>query len=163
MQKKWTYVIVFILMAFAGYYLYQKYRVAPDLKIAELPLETLGRQAVSLDKYLGKKTALCFAASWCGPCRMELKMIGTLKNTSLKELNVVVISDEDPATIEQFKRNYPADFEWLHLKQPFSNIGINSIPTTYLVNRKGVIVKQKVGYIDWQDPSTANYMLGLME
>lgn len=94
---------------------------------------------------------------------MELKMISKLKNTSLKELNVVVISDEDPAAIQKFKASYAADFEWLRLKQPFSGIGINSIPTSYLVNRKGVIVKQKVGYIDWEDPSTSNYMLGLME
>jgi hypothetical protein len=106
MQKKWLYVLLFILMAVGGYYLYQKYRVAPELKMAELPLENLSGEPVSLSVFRGQKTAL---------------------------------------------------------KQPFSVIGINSIPTSYLVNRKGVIVKQKVGYIDWEDPSTSNYMLGLME
>jgi hypothetical protein len=35
MQKKWLSGIIFILVAFGGYYLYKKYRVAPDLKIAQ--------------------------------------------------------------------------------------------------------------------------------
>jgi len=163
MQKKWLSVIIFFLIAFGGYYLYKKYRVAPDLKIEQLPLAHTDGRLVSPDAFLGKKTALCFAASWCGPCRQELKMMAGLKNTVLKDLNVVVISDEAPADIEQFQKNYPAEFEWLHLNEPFASIGINSIPTSYLVNRKGTVVKQKVGTIDWQDPSTANYMLGLME
>jgi thiol-disulfide isomerase/thioredoxin len=163
MQKKWLNLGALLILAVIGYYFYQKYRVAPELKTAQLPIQTLDGNDVSLARYQGQKTALCFAASWCGPCRQELKMIGELKSTTLKDVKIVVISDEDPLQIERLKMQFPFDFEWLRLKQPFASIGINSIPTSYLLNRQGRVVKQKVGAIDWEDPSTANYHLGLMD
>lgn len=163
MQKKWLNLAGIIILAFFGFYFYQKYRVAPDLQIGHLPLQNLTGQVVSFDKFKGQKTALCFAASWCGPCRQELKMIGELKETVLKDVKIVVISDEDPLQIEALKMNFPYDFEWLRLTQGFSTIGINSIPTSYLLNRNAEVVKKKVGAIDWEDPSTAKYHLGLMD
>lgn len=163
MQKKYVYLILLIVAAFFGYYFFQKYRVAPELSTVDLPLQTPEGAVAKLDQYLGKKTILCFSASWCGPCRAELKTLAGLKQSTLKDVNIVVISDEQQTELVQFRSGYPPAFEWLNLMQPFSAIGINSIPTSYLLNKQGKVVHQKVGYIDWEDPSTLNYMLGLME
>lgn len=163
MQKKLAYAAGLVILAFFGFYLYQKFRVAPDLKMAELPLEDLSGQPFSLSAFSGKKTVLCFAASWCGPCRKELKMIGRIQKSELEDLNFVVISDEDIPEIENMKAQFPYDFTWLHLRQPFSALGVNSIPTTYLLNTKGQVVEQQVGAIDWEHAATASQMRGLME
>jgi thiol-disulfide isomerase/thioredoxin len=163
MQKKIIYLIALVLAVFIGYYFYQKYRVAPDLTVIELPLQNLQRDVVSLDKFKGSKTIVCFSASWCGPCRAELKMLAELKQSTLKDVTIVVISDERIDEIQTFMQSFPPSFEWLNLLQPFSAIGINSIPTAYLLNTKGNIVHKNVGFIDWEDPSTANYLLGLMK
>ena len=55
------------------------------------------------------------------------------------------------------QKGYP--FTFLKLNNAFGNIGIASIPTTYLLNTKGEIVYNKVGYIDWEDESTINHLL----
>lgn len=162
MQKKIIYLVALILVGFIGYYFYQKYRVAPDLTVLELPLQNLKREVTSLEKFKGNKTIVCFSASWCGPCRAELKMLSELKQSTLKDVTIVVVSDERIDEIERFKQAFPPSFEWLSLMQPFSAIGINSIPTAYLLNTKGEVVHKNVGFIDWEDPSTANYLLGLM-
>jgi hypothetical protein len=51
----------------------------------------------------------------------------------------------------------------LTLTKVFSDIGINSIPTTYLLNAKGEIVYNNVGFIDWEDESTFQHLISLME
>lgn len=162
MQKKIIYLFGILIVAFIGFYFYQKYRIAPELQVLQLPLQDLNGQSTDLSVYRGQKTMLCFSASWCGPCRAELKMLGELKQSTLKEVTIVVISDEDLGQVNKFADVFAFGFEWLNLKQAFSSIGINSIPTTYLMNKEGKVVHKNVGYIDWEDPSTANYLLGLM-
>jgi len=158
MQKKWLYPLGFVLLGFTIFYLYQKYKVAPDIKLEQLAVQNLEGESVELNSYQGKKTVLCFAASWCGPCRNELKMISAYKEELYKDVEFIVISDETFSEINSFKEQISYPFVWLKLMNNLSAIGIFSIPTTYFVNTKGVVVKKTVGYIDWRDPSTAKHL-----
>ncbi|MGZ3900891.1 MAG: TlpA family protein disulfide reductase, partial [Bacteroidia bacterium] len=59
------------------------------------------------------------------------------------------------------KRNYP--FTFLKMDESFASLGINAIPTNYILNKNLEIKYEKVGEIDWKDPSTVQYMKKLME
>jgi thiol-disulfide isomerase/thioredoxin len=163
MDKKWIYPLGLIVVGFLAFYLYQKYKIAPDLKLNELHLIDLNDRPADLSIYKGKKLLLCFAASWCEPCRKELEMLSTIKDDQLGEVQIVVISDEEVDVLSGFKSEITYPFIWLRLKEPLSSVGINSIPASYFVNKKGVVVKKEVGYIDWKDPSTARYLSKLMD
>ena len=163
MQNKWIYPLGLIIVLFLAFYFYRKYRVAPELELESLQVMDLNGKGVDITSIKGKKTMLCFGASWCGPCREELKVIHSIKETELSDIDVVVISDEPLERVQAFRDHTNYSFSWLKLKQPFSQIGINSIPTTYLVNADGKVVKKTVGYINWKDPSTVMYMKKLME
>lgn len=156
------YVAVFLLIGFLAFYFYRKYRVAPDIEFRQLPLNDLYGNEASLKPYAGKPLVLSFAASWCGPCVNELSSLREASASVLPVANVVVISDEHPDNIQRLKElgNYP--FEFIHLSQRFSSVGIHSIPTTYIFNANGKVVKEHVGFIDWTDQSRREELFNLM-
>ncbi|MDI1353695.1 MAG: TlpA disulfide reductase family protein [bacterium] len=164
MQNKWIYSLTIVtIISFLAFYLYNRFKVAPDIKLKELTVIDLHDQVVDVSSYTGKKVIICFAASWCGPCREELKMIGALKASKLMDVTVLVISDEPEEKVFAFKDQFDFPFVWLRLPAGFSSIGINSIPTSYLVNTKGAVVKKTVGFVDWNDPATSHRLLNLMD
>ena len=113
--------------------------------------------------FKGRKTILCFSASWCGPCRHELKTIGKIKSTELADVQVLVISDEEPAQVDLFAQSLHPDFVVLKLAKPFADLGIYSIPTTYLLDKNFDVKKESVGYVDWSDPSTLAHLKALLD
>lgn len=161
-QFKWPYLVAALLLAIGGYYMYQKYKVAPKLSFSGLPLRNLNNEVVSLDAYKGKKVLLCFGASWCGNCRVELKDLLEVYKEQLPDVEILVISDEKLETIRMFKDSKSYPFTFLQLQGTFSNIGIHSIPTSYILNKAQEVKKETVGYLNWTDPSTAKHLYMLM-
>jgi peroxiredoxin len=163
MYKKWMYPAGLVIAALIGFYIYQKYRVAPTIQLSSLHLVDLDGKAVKMESFKGKKMIVCFSASWCGNCREELDAIASVKEKDLSEVEVVVISDEAIEKVKSFKENRGYPFTFLKMSQPFNSIGINSIPTSYIVNTKQEVVKETVGYIDWKDPSMLEHIKVIME
>jgi peroxiredoxin len=163
MSKKWIYPVGLIIAAFLAFYMYQKFRVAPSIKLNELNLSNLKGEDVSFETFKGKKIVLSFGASWCGNCREELDLLTAIKDRDLSDVEIIVISDEPLEKIIRFKekRGYP--FTFLKMDKPFHEIGINSIPTTYIINTKLEIKQETVGYLNWEDPSNLQYLKKLME
>jgi len=94
-----------------------------------------------------------FFASWCPPCIQEIPtFIDLQKSYSGKGFSVVAFSmDEgDPAPlyklIEKYGINYPV---LLADETVIRGVGgVTGIPVTFLVNRKGEIVKKYLGYVE---------------
>jgi peroxiredoxin len=162
MQGRWMYVALAVVLLLAGFFLYRKYRVAPEIEFANLRLSDLQGSSASLSSYEGKPLVLSFAASWCGPCINELSALRDASASIRPYANVLVVSDENSANIMRLRDmgNFPFDF--LRLEGGFSSVGINSIPTTYLINAQGKVVKEKVGFIDWSDPGCREHMIKLL-
>ncbi len=163
MSKKWIYPAGLIIAALIGFFMYQKYRIAPTLKLNELGLVNLDGNAVNLETFEGKKLVLCFSASWCGNCREELNTIATIKQKELSDVEVIVISDETLEKVTRFKEKSEYPFTFLKMNKSFNEMGINSIPTSYIVNTNLEVKKETVGYLNWKDPSTLEHLKKLME
>jgi thiol-disulfide isomerase/thioredoxin len=162
MNNKWLYVAGFSLLLALLFLLYRKYQVAPEITFGSLRLVDLDNKPVVLSTG-GDATVVTFGASWCSSCIREMNDIMEIKNTALSEVRVVVISDEPLESIRRFRDRKDYPFTFLKLQGSFKDVGINSIPTTYLYNRKGELKKESVGYIHWDDPSTVNHLLHLMK
>lgn len=163
MNNKIKYIIIGVLGILVILFFYNKYRVAPGMNFDKLTLVDLAGNSKKVSDFKGNKTVVSFGASWCGNCLMELKTLMAIKESELKDVEVIIISDEALETVKAFKdrKNYP--FTFLKMKESFASIGINSIPTNYILNKDHKIKYEKVGEIDWKDPSTIEHIKKLME
>ncbi|HEV2353290.1 MAG TPA: TlpA disulfide reductase family protein [Puia sp.] len=118
----------------------------------EIKADFLNSNNLHLASVKGKVVMLDFWATWCGPCRMEIPTIEKMYETyHPKGLEVwglsVEASDGQPKDyfdkfISGFSIRYPiglADTDTLKA------YGINPIPTTFFIDKKGKIALSFVG------------------
>jgi thiol-disulfide isomerase/thioredoxin len=157
MPKKLSLLLIFALFAIGGFYLYNKYRVAPSVDISKLSLHTLDGKSFDFASLKGKKVIVSFSASWCGNCIREMNAMKKIKDAELQGIEIVIIDDEPMETVIGFKEHREYPFTFLKLDQPFPSIGIHSIPVTYFYNAKQELTGNEVGEIDWLDPSNREH------
>lgn len=117
--------------------------------------EWIEQQPVKLSELRGKVVLLDFWAPWCGPCRYTLPNLSKWQ-TEFKNKGLVVLgvtkyyghADQKPVTppeesvyLKDFrKRNrLPYGFLVSNSDKNEFNYGVFSIPTSYLIDRKGVV------------------------
>ena len=116
---------------------------APDFSVT-----TLDGQTIQLSELKGKRVVLDFWATWCPPCVKEIPHFIKLRNeASTDELVLVGISTEDVDTLKAFVKkqgvNYPIASKD-KLPSPYKDV--EGIPTTFFIDRQGVIQNVFVGY-----------------
>ena len=124
-------------------------------------LEDLSGKKVSLASYKGKAVLLNFWATWCGPCKIETPWLVELRNKYASQgFEVLGIDsegngakpgtpafDKDKTEVTKFitaqKVPYPVLMNGDSLSKPYG--GLDDLPASFYVDRKGVIVAAQVG------------------
>jgi Peroxiredoxin len=126
-------------------------QMAPDFS-----LKTLDGKEAKLSDYRGQKVILNFWATWCPPCKAEIPHMEKYYKNHAKEDHVEILavnltkSDKDENYIKDFIKSYDMtypvllDTEGEQQKQ----YEIVTIPTTFIIDTKGVIQKKIVGPMD---------------
>jgi thiol-disulfide isomerase/thioredoxin len=127
--------------------------IGENLQMVQFKLNSLTDNKVLDSKQLeGQVLLVTFFATWCPPCIQEIpSLIALQKSYESKGFSVLAFSvDEgDPAPlhrlIEKFGINYPVLLAENNVVRGFG--GVTGIPVTFLVNRKGKIIKKYLGYV----------------
>ena len=160
-KNRLSKIILVAAIAAIGFYFYHKYRVAPEIELRELEVVNEKGEPFNLGSLKGKKLVISFYASWCGNCLQELREINKIVNTELSGIEVVCLTDESLEKLVDFKEKTGYPYLFLKLKKQFPDLGIHSIPVTYIVNQNLEVVEEHVGYIHWNDASTVNHIKSL--
>lgn len=164
MKAKHIYITLIVLAVGAlGLYFYKKYNVAPPIDISKIQVVDQDTNRFDIQSLKGRKVIVSFYASWCPNCLEELKEINSIKNSRLSDVTVLCITDESIEKMVAFRERTQYPFTFVTLTSHFNAFGIYSIPTTYLLNTKGEVVYDNVGYIDWADESTCEHLKSLMQ
>lgn len=164
MIKKNSFLLLGIgLAVIIGMYLYKRYNVAPKIDLSKIEIIDMDTNVFEISSLKGKKVIVNFYASWCPNCIEELAELNKIKSSKLNDVEILAITDESLEKLIWFKNKKQYPFIFMKLNDVFPNIGIHSIPVTYLLNTKGEVVYEKVGYIAWDDDSNLEYLNQLMD
>jgi len=131
-------------------------------------LEDVSGKKVSLASYRGKAVLINFWATWCAPCKIETPWLVQLRNKyagqgfeilgidaegdDLKPDDTVGWTKNKAAVakfVQQEKMPYPVLINGDSLSTPYG--GLDELPTSYFVNRKGVVVAAQLGLTSESD------------
>ena len=119
-----------------------------------LTVTDLDGNTVTMADYKGKVIFLNFWATWCMPCVAELPSIENLYTQFKDDVVFLLISNESPIKVKNYhtKKGYTVPFYIQDtesiIPQQYSHEGI---PTTFIINKNGKIVKASSGAEDWDD------------
>ena len=109
---------------------------------------------VSFDSLNRKPVFLNFWATWCPPCIAELPGIADLYEKYHNDVNFIIVSAESRAKVRAFakKKNFN-QLPFYQNKTLPSDFSSQSIPTTFIINKEGVVVVSKKGSARWNSGS----------
>ena len=163
-RKFWINLICFILGVLLLFYLIIKYRVAPTLSFADLKLTTLASTPAPLSDYKEKVIVLNFWKTWCGTCLGEMPSIDkaqALSDTS--KIVFILVSDEGLDKISTFKTKHVYSFQYLVSNKSLSELGINTYPTTYIIDKNGKVAYTQIGSINWSSKEIVDLLKDLSQ
>jgi peroxiredoxin len=125
-------------------------KAAPPFSVAGIDGKEL-----SMKDYSGKVLVINFWATWCPPCREEIPHFSQLyvnyRSKGVEFLGVSMDDGELPEVremVKDFGRNQRVEYTLAVGNPDVANAfgGVASLPTTFIIDRSGKIVKKYTGY-----------------
>lgn len=106
---------------------------------------------VTISQHRGKRVIVTFWASWCGPCRRELPILGHLqKVVGRQHLEVIAVNWKEPRQdfIGLIRANPKQQFTCVHDKtgEVADRYGIKSAPHMFVIDQDGSVACVHRGY-----------------
>ena len=129
-------------------------REAPNFVAVDLAT----RDSVTLEDYRGSVTLVNIWATWCLPCRDEMPSMQALYDSlGGRGFRIAAISIDEGSSedVVAFARQLGLTFDILHdrsgsVERLYQTTGV---PESFLLDRRGVLVKRVIGAHDWSSPA----------
>lgn len=126
-------------------------------KIPSIDLKTLEGKSVNSSTFSngGKPMIISFWATWCAPCKKELNAVNEVysewqKETGVKLIAISLDDSKSSAKVLPYVNSKGWEYEeYIDLNSDFKRaMNVNNPPHTFIVDGKGNIVWQHVGFKD---------------
>lgn len=125
--------------------------IANGTKAPDFELKTTDGTAIKLSDYKGKAVMINFWASWCPPCRAEMPALQEVyKEYESKDFVILAVNlNESNLAVNQFRDKLGLTFPIVIDKdnEVSKLYDIVPLPTSYFVNKQGVVVGKWTGEI----------------
>lgn len=128
---------------------------APEIPLKGKPapaftLVTLDGKKVSLSDYKGRPVVVNFWATWCAPCKLEMPWFEEFRQKyQAQGFEILGIAEDDAGkdeiakTAKKVAVTYPILLTDGKVAPAYG--GVDMLPTSFYVDRKGVVVTETVG------------------
>jgi cytochrome c biogenesis protein CcmG/thiol:disulfide interchange protein DsbE len=146
--------------------LFSKIGIIPiknNKKAPNFYLENLSGKKVELNHLKGKVIFLNFWATWCSPCKEEMPSMEYLYQ-QFKEKDFIFLTIsvdyEGKKRIKEFIERERYTFPVLldPKCETFDLYKVKGIPTTFLVDKKGMMIGKAIGPRDWKSPEVVSLL-----
>jgi len=125
-------------------------------KLRDIWLDGLNGEDKMFSDFEGKPLIINVWASWCGPCRAEMKSLKNLaQRYNDKQFTLIGISIDDYSrSAKAFIKRTGIQFKnFLDNKQQLENmLGASSLPLTIFVDKDGKVLAKVRGSRQWNNP-----------
>jgi thiol-disulfide isomerase/thioredoxin len=124
-------------------------------EVGDIPPDFLGKnlagEEILLSHYKGKVVVITFWATWCGPCKKELPVLGSLqKKLDPSDLQVISINHRDNRknfkVMAEALKDHPLVLTFDKGNKIGRRYGVSGIPHMVILDREGKIKNTHVGY-----------------
>jgi thiol-disulfide isomerase/thioredoxin len=128
--------------------------IPPGTEPLEITLNDPFGRPVSLSEFRGKIVFINFWTTWCLACVIEMPSMEKL-HQKFKDKDFVMVAinlQESASKIKQFYKEYKLTFTTLldSTGDVGAGLGIRSIPTTFILDKKGRIIGKALGPREWE-------------
>ncbi|MDO7487231.1 TlpA disulfide reductase family protein [Peribacillus frigoritolerans] len=125
-------------------------------KAPNFSLKTLDGKQVELSDYKGKKVMLNFWATWCPPCKKEMPDMEKYTKQVGDDVVVLAVNIDPENDVQAFVEDNGITFtiplDSQSAKNPVNErYKIISIPTTYFIDKKGIIRNKVISAMQLKD------------
>lgn len=112
----------------------------------------------------GKVTFISYWATWCPPCIAELPSIEALYQDYGNKVDFLLITNEDSEVVTSFLEKKGMNIPAVHpgMDTP-ETLFERSIPTNYVIDKKGNIVIKKQGPANWDSADVRKTLDALID
>ena len=157
------FILFFIVASLQGGEFVTVGSKVPDVKV----VRSDGKY-VSLASFKGKVVLINFWATWCPPCVREMPELNKLYKKFKKDGLVILPIANPRDSVERVK----AFFKYVGIDFPYyvdenftatRLFGVRALPTTFVVDRKGVVRQVFIGMRPWMSPQFVDYFKSLLK
>ncbi|MCQ2375922.1 MAG: TlpA family protein disulfide reductase [Salinivirgaceae bacterium] len=117
----------------------------------------------SLSEYKGKVIFINYWASWCAPCLAETNQLQQLYSDYGSKVNFLFISNEEQQIVANYENNKKTGLPYFTpLTQYPNQLQTSSLPTTFIINKEGVLVMKKTGIAPWNGSDSRRILDSLL-
>lgn len=118
-----------------------------------------------LDQYEGKTILLVFWATWCSSCVKEMPDLDLLQKDFRKLPFEVIAVSQDFQGVNILKDFFKVhELRYLKIYHDYQNdlfkaFSVIGLPTSYLIDSNGRIIKSFAGVVNWHEPAIRDILL----
>jgi len=135
-------------------------------EMPELVLENLDSEAVDITALFGKPLIINFWATWCPPCKEEMPLLQDFSQTNQQSTTVIGINAmEFKTVVKEYVQANKITFTILldsdgQVQEAYRILGL---PTTYFVDKDGILRAQHIGILNIELLDKYGKMIGLQQ